>query len=138
VKLRLKLWLQRREPCGLLNWRRRSADLGDDCRAMRNHAQRTMRSRRRLTRQGIVHVYGLHEAESNHDQGESQCCPFAEQRAFELANGIHRGRRGSTIPVLDARIEPEVAGNVAFSPRQSLCRADQSVSEAVWLTAGFP
>jgi hypothetical protein len=98
MKLRLKLWLQHRESCGLLDRRHCRTDSSDDCRAMRDHAQRAMRRRRGLTRQGVVHVYSLHEAETRHDQHEGQGRALPEQRAFELANDVHYDRRGVTLP----------------------------------------
>jgi hypothetical protein len=64
---------------------------------MSDHAQRTMRRRRRLARQGVVHVYGLHEPESRHHQDKQQCRPFPELRAFELANDVHYVRRSVTL-----------------------------------------
>jgi hypothetical protein len=48
-----------------------------------------MRSRRGLTRPGVVHVYRLHEAKSRHHQHEEQRRPFPEQRSAELWVLLH-------------------------------------------------
>ena len=62
------------------------ADAGrsDQRRTMRDHAQRAVRCRSGLARQGVVHVDCLHEAESRHHQHEQQRRAFLEQRAIEL------------------------------------------------------
>jgi hypothetical protein len=82
---------------------------------MRDHAHRTVRSRRRLPRQGLVHVYGLHEAEAHHHQHKEHGRAFTEQRAFELANDLHTGRATGTIPKLEVQVEATEAGIATFS-----------------------
>ena len=83
---------------------------------MRNHAQGAMRSRRGLTRQGVVHVYGLHESKSRHDQHEDQRRPFLEQPGFELAIDLHNGSSDSNLRQLDVKIRAQEARILQFSP----------------------
>ena len=82
---------------------------------MRHHAHRAVRSRRRLPRQGFVHVYGLHEAEAHHHQHKEHGRAFTKRRAFELANDLHKGTASGTIPKLDVQVEATEAGIATFS-----------------------
>ena len=54
-------------------------------RAMRDYAQRTVRSGRRLTRRRVVHMGSLNEAETEHQQHEHDCRALLQHGAFELA-----------------------------------------------------
>jgi len=53
---------------------------------MRDHAQGAVRS---LSRQALVHVYGLYQSETRHYQYDNQRRPFLEQRVLELALSAH-------------------------------------------------
>jgi len=109
VKLGLKLRIRRRKQSGCQNRHRCSAGWRDERRAMRNDAQRAVRSRQSLLGQGVVYVYGLHKTETGHHQHEEQRCPFPEQRAIELVDFVHTGRPDTTIQTLDARVEAQEA-----------------------------
>lgn len=61
-----------------------------------------------------MHVHGLHESESRHDQHEEQRDPFLELRAIGLGIFLHNGTTSRTIPKLDVHVEAGEAKNSAL------------------------
>ena len=92
------------------------ASWSDDRRAMRNHAQRTVRSRCSLTRQGVVHVHGLHESEAGHHQCEKYRGPSLERRTIELALEAHSGTVNTVYPNKTRSAKPSQQKIAAFCP----------------------
>jgi hypothetical protein len=115
LQVGLKLRLQHRELRHLKDWRRCATGRSGDCRAVRNHAQRAVRSRGRLTRFGVVPVYRLHETEADHHQNENRRHPFLGKRATGVEEWFHQATTATSLSKLDARRDAREAKSADFA-----------------------
>ena len=67
-----------------------------------------------MSRQGIVHMHGLHETEANHQQYKKHCRALLQQGGLGLAQWLYHGRIDNSLHGLDVFHEWKEAENCHY------------------------